>query len=89
MTDSTSGALPDEARKAEEPVFRHLDETEEPELRTIQGMAGSLNLAPHTVVIAVNRLELEGRVFGEGRRAGGLETWRTDNTPISLAQPLF
>jgi len=88
MAEETPRSPPDEAHKAKEPVFRHLDKTERPELRTIQGMAGFLNLAQETVMLAVNRLELDGRIFGEGRRAGG-QTWRTDNTPPSFSQPVF
>ena len=89
MAVETPSMHPDEARQAEEPVFTHLDTTEQPELRTIQGIAKFLNLAQQTVLLAVNRLELEGRIFGEGRRAGGLETWRTDNTPSSCSQTVF
>jgi hypothetical protein len=81
MAEATPRTPPDEAHLAEEPVFRHLDTTERPELRTIQGIAGFLNLAQQTVMFAVNRLELDGRIFGEGSGAGGLETWRTDHTP--------
>ena len=85
----TSRRPPDAAREAEEPVFRHLDKTEQPELRTIQGMAGLLNFDQQTVMLAVNRLERDGRIFGERKHAGGLETWRTDNTPPSIAQPVL
>jgi len=86
MTEETPRS-PDEAREAEEPVFAHLDKTEPPELRTIESMAGLLSLAQQTVRFAVNRLERNGRIFGEGRRGpGGLETWRTDNTPPSISQ---
>ena len=87
MTEETPRRPLYEAREAEEPVFRLLDKTKRPELRTIESMAGVLNLDQQTVRFAVNRLERNGRIFGEGRRgAGGLETWRTDNTPPSISQ---
>ena len=89
MAEETPRRPPDEAREPEEPVFRHLDKTERADLRTIESMAGLLNLAQQAVMLAVNRLERDGRIFGERRRAGGLETWRTDNTPPSIAQPVF
>jgi hypothetical protein len=90
MAEDTQGSPPDEAREAEEPVFRHLDKTEWPELRTIESMAELLNLARQTVLFAVNRLERDGRIFCEGtREAGGLETWRTSNTPPSISEAIF
>jgi hypothetical protein len=85
----TSSRPTDEAREAEEPVFRHLDKTEQPELRTIQGMAGLLNFDQQTVMLAVNRLERDGRIFGEHKHTGGLETWRTNNTPPSVFRPVL
>jgi hypothetical protein len=87
MTEETPRRFTDEAQEAEEPVFRHLDKTEQPDLRTIKGMAGLLNFDQQAVMLAVNRLERDGRIFGERKRAGGLETWRTDNTPPSIIQP--
>jgi hypothetical protein len=49
MEETTWENLQDDAHKAEEPVFRHLDQTEQPELRTIQGIARYLKIAPQTV----------------------------------------
>jgi hypothetical protein len=89
MADATPRTPPDEARQAEEPVFTHVDTTEQPELRTIPGIADFLHLAQQTVRLAVNRLELDGRIFGEQTRAGGLETWRTDNTPSAWSESVF
>ena len=74
MAEETPRRPPDETREAEEPVFRHLDKIEWPDLRTIESMAGLLNLAQQTVMLAVNRLERNGRIFGERRRAWG--GWR-------------
>ena len=87
MTEETPRRRTDDAREAEEPVFRHLDKTERLNLRTIEGMAELLNFDQQTVTLAVNRLERDGRIFGERKRAGGLETWRTNNTPPSIVQP--
>ena len=84
MAEETPRRFTDEAQ---EQIFRHLDKTERPDLRTIRGMAGLLNFDQQAVMLAVNRLERDGRIFGERKRAGGLETWRTDNTPPSIFQP--
>jgi len=90
MTEEILSTRLDEARQVDEPVFRHLDRTTPPELRTIESMAGLLNLDQQTVRFAVNRLERNGRIFGEDRRwVGGLETWRTDNTPPPISQVVF
>lgn len=86
MTAETTWRHHDEARDAEEPVFGHLDNTERPDLRTIASMAKLLNLGQQTVRFAVNRLERNGRIFGEGQGTDGAETWRTENTPPSLSQ---
>jgi hypothetical protein len=65
-----------------ERVFRHLDNTENRELRTVKGIAAILRLDPKDVMTAIYQLEVAGRVKGEPRK-DGLETWRTAHTPPS------
>jgi hypothetical protein len=84
MAEETTKRTLDAAGIAEEHVFRHLGETERIELRTIGSTAAVLNIDPQTVRLAVNRLERDGRIFGE-QRGDGLETWRTEHTPSAIA----
>ncbi len=70
----------DEASSLKDRVFEHLNTTANRELRTELGIAAILDVDRDEVRMAMMDLEMEGRIKAEPRK-GGLETWRTHNTP--------
>ena len=74
--------MADEASSVRDRVFNHVDTTANRELRTERGIAAILDLDTEEVRWAMKDLEEECRIKPE-RRKGGLETWRTYNTPQS------